>query len=159
MTLNHMEDCVDGFKAEILRRKRFLEDKSGILKKIMKFQLKNNGSIENPKVLYFLKQELFSSLCSEVQLSEYDFYGLPEEQSNKSVKAIIKKKFDNLVADLKKEIHEEPESIGLGDVEKVEEDEEEEDENKVVENQCGKLKTIQKSSKQRKKVRRKKLFS
>lgn len=42
------------------------------------------------------------TLCGELNLSEYDFYGLPEEESNKAVKAIIKKKFDNLVADLKK---------------------------------------------------------
>ena len=54
MNLNHLEDCVDGFKAEILRRKRFLEDKSGILKKIMKSQIKNNGIIENPKVLFLM---------------------------------------------------------------------------------------------------------
>ena len=98
------------------------------------------------------------SLCNEVELTEYDFYGLPEEESNKSVKAIIKKKFDNLVADLKKEIYEEPESIVLADVEKVEE-EEDEDEDKSVENQSGKLKMIQKPAKQKKKARRKKLFS
>lgn len=73
LILNHLPDCVDGFKAEILRRKRFLEDKSGVLKKIIKFQIKNNGCVENPKVGRWVKLGTFHDFVRGTQLIRVRF--------------------------------------------------------------------------------------
>ena len=47
----HDTGCVDPYKAEILKRKRFLEEHGGALRKIMEYQYLYEDKIENPRVI------------------------------------------------------------------------------------------------------------